>query len=312
MSRGNLRPGGAADSTTSARSAARRWSFAAVWATLALTAGPALADALDSRGHPFRSTASVGLWLIWVATLVAALVPRTVTLTLIRIVAPAAIVAAAWAAAATPSLGADDAVALVATTLAAAVAFAPAVGDEFVNGSSYGHERRLPLRAPAALLIGPIELIWTAVVAGAVAGPLLMAVGAWAAGTVALVLGWTAAWWGARSLHTLARRWLVFTPAGIVVHDQLAVVEAMLVLRNQVASLGPALADSRARDLTQGAPGLALELGTREPVAISPTPRRRWRGQDAVVSQDVTAVLFTPTRPGVVLVEAAARHFPVA
>jgi len=86
----------------------------------------------------------------------------------------------------------------------------------------------------------------------------------------------------------------------------------MLVLRNQVASIGPALADSTATDLTQGAPGLALELGTREPVAISPTPARQLRQRATVVSEDVTAVLFTPTRPGVVLAEAATRRFPVA
>jgi len=291
---------------------ARRWGFAVAWGSRALTAGPALADALDPRRDLFRSSASVGLWLIWVVTLGAALVPRTVTLTLVRIVAPAAVVAAAWAAVATPSLGLDDAVALVATTVAAAVAFTPAVGDEFVNGSSYGHERRLPLRAPGALLIGPIELTWVVAVAGAVAGPLLLADRAWIAGAVALVVGWPAAWWCARSLHALARRWLVFTPAGIVIHDPLSVVEAMLVLRNQVASIGPALADSTATDLTQGAPGLALELGTREPVAISPTPARQLRQRATVVSEDVTAVLFTPTRPGVVLAEAATRRFPVA
>jgi len=290
---------------------ARRWGFAVVWGSLALIAGPALADALGPTAPLFRSTASVGLWVVWSATLLAALVPRTVTLTVVRIVAPAAVVAAAWAALTTPTLGVDDAAALVATTLAAAIALAPAVGDEFVNGSSYGEERRLPLRAPGAFLLGPLEVLWVAVVAGAVAGPLLLAERQWVVGGIVVVLGWPIAWWGSRSLHALARRWLVFTPAGIVVHDQLAVVEAMLVLRNQVESVGPALADTTAKDLTQGAPGLALQLTTREPVAISPTPVRRLGERPTVVSEDVPAVLFTPTRPGVVLAEAAARRYPV-
>jgi len=152
---------------TNATTAARRWGLAAMWALVPLVAGPALAEALDPHSHLFRSTASVGLWLIWAATLVATLVPRTVTLTLVRIVAPAAAVATAWAAAATPSLGADDALALAITVATAALAFAPAVGDAFVNGSSYGDERRLPLRAPGVLLLGPIELTWAVVVAGA-------------------------------------------------------------------------------------------------------------------------------------------------
>ena len=301
MSRGNLRIG----------TLARRWGFAVAWGSLALTAGPALADALDPSRTTFRSTTSIALWVIWAVTLGAGLVPRTVTLTGVRIVAPAAVIAAAWAAAATPTLGVDDAVALVATTIAAAVALAPAVGDEFVNGSSYGHERRLPLRAPGAMLLGPIEVTWLVVVLGAVAGPLLLADQSWIAGGFLLVVGWPAAWWGSRSLHALARRWLVFTPAGVVLHDHLSVVEAMLVLRNVVASVGPALADSTAHDLTQGAPGLALEIQTREPVAISPTPRRQLRVRGTVVSEDVSAVLFTPSRPAVVLAEAADRGYRV-
>ena len=89
------------------------------------------------------------------------------------------------------------------------------------------------------------------------------------------LIGWPLAWWVVRSLHTLSRRWLVFTPAGVVLHDQLVVVEAMLVVRRQLASIAPALADTTARDLTLGAPGLALEVRMTEPLAISPTPARR-------------------------------------
>jgi hypothetical protein len=162
------------------------------------------------------------------------------------------------------------------------------------------------------LLLGPIEAVWMIVVAGVVAGPLLLGARSWVPGGIALAVGWPIAWLGARSLHLLARRWLVFTPAGIVLHDQLSVVEAMLVLRNQVAGLGPALADSTAKDLTQGAPGLALEIEIVGPLAISPTPVRHLRQRATVVSEDVTEVLFTPSRPGVVLGAAAARGYRVA
>ena len=34
------------------------------------------------------------------------------------------------------------------------------VGSDFVNGSSYGDERRVALRPPTALLVGPIEAVW--------------------------------------------------------------------------------------------------------------------------------------------------------
>ena len=103
---------------------------------------------------------------------------------------------------------------------------------------------------------------------------------------VALLVGWPVAWWGSRSLHTLSRRWLVFTPAGLVLHDQLVVVEAMLVVRRQLASIAPALADTTARDLTLDSPGLALEIRMTEPLAISPTPARRLRGEQPGVVSD--------------------------
>ncbi len=301
-----------ADAKTQVRVLLRKWSFALVWVTLPFTAGPALADTLDPRSPSFRTVVSVALWVVWGVTLVVALVPRTVTLTAIRIVAPASVAAVIWGAAVTPSVGPADLVAIVVTVLATAVALLPTTGDEYVNGSSYGDERRFPLRAPAALLLGPIELTWAAVVLGAVGGPLLLAAQVWALGALALLIGWPMAWWGSRSLHTLSRRWLVFTPAGVVLHDQLVVVEAMLVVRRQIASIAPALADSTARDLTLDSPGLALEIRMTEPLAISPTPARKLRGeQPGVVSTDVDAVLVTPTRPGVVLTEAARRRLPV-
>jgi len=301
-----------ADAKTQLRVLLRKWAFAVVWVTLPFTAGPALADTLDPRSPMFRTVVSVALWVVWGATLLAALVPRTVTLTAIRIVAPASVAAVIWGAAVTPSAGPADLVAIVVTAVATAVALLPTTGDEYVNGSSYGDERRFPLRAPLALLLGPIELAWAVVVVGVVGGPLLLAAQVWAVGALALLLGWPLAWWVVRSLHTLSRRWLVFTPAGLVLHDQLVVVEAMLVVRRQLASIAPALADTTARDLTLASPGLVLEIRMTEPLAISPTPARRVRGeQPGVVSTDVDAVLVTPTRPGVVLTEATRRRLPV-
>ena len=301
-----------ADAKTQLRVLLRKWAFAVVWVTLPFIAGPALADTLDPRSPMFRTVVSVALWVVWGATLLAALVPRTVTLTAIRIVAPASVAAVIWGAAVTPSAGPADLVAIVVTAVATAVALLPTTGDEYVNGSSYGDERRFPLRAPLALLLGPIELAWAVVVVGVVGGPLLLAAQVWAVGALALLIGWPLAWWVVRSLHTLSRRWLVFTPAGLVLHDQLVVVEAMLVVRRQLASIAPALADTTARDLTLASPGLVLEIRMTEPLAISPTPARRVRGeQPGVVSTDVDAVLVTPTRPGVVLTEATRRRLPV-
>jgi hypothetical protein len=278
------------------------------WALMALVMGPSVQAALDPRASLFRSVASAGLWLVWAATLTATLIPRTVTLTGVRIVAPAAVVAGVWAAAAAAHPGGRDVISVAYATVVAVVALAPAIGEVFVNRSAYGLERRLPLRAPGPLVLGPLELTWAAVVAGAAAGPLLLADRRWIVGAAALLVGWPVAVWASRSLHILSRRWLVFTPAGLVLHDQLAAVESVLVIRRHLASIGPALADHPAADLTVGAFGLALEVRLTEALPISPSPRRRLRSHDEVTTEEIDAFWFTPTRPGRVMTEATRRN----
>ncbi len=278
-----------------------------LWAVLPLTLGPALATALADTSRPVQLTASVGAWGVWAATLVATLVPRTLSLTAVRIVAPAAVAAAVWTA--IDGVGtASVAVAAASSALAAAAALWPGTADRFVDGSSYGDERRFPLRPPGPLLLGPIELAWAATVAGVVTGPLLLAAGATVAGIAALVVGLPVAAVAARALHALSRRWLVLVPAGVVVHDLLVLRDPSLLLRRQVRSLGPAPADTTATDLTANALGLALEVRLTEPVEIAPAGRFGLPSELTAV----TSVLVSPTRPGAVVRAAADRRLAVS
>ena len=174
-----------------------------VWAILPLTVGPALAAALADTSRPVQVTASAGAWAIWAATLVATLVPRTLSLTAIRIVGPAVLAAALW----TAIDGVDATEAAIAAASAAvvtAIVMWPGTADRFVDGSSYGEERRFPLRPPGQLLLGPIELAWVVAVAGVVTGPLLLAAGTTVGGAVALVVGVPAAR-GGRQHHEQRR-----------------------------------------------------------------------------------------------------------
>jgi hypothetical protein len=93
----------------------------------------------------------------------------------------------------------------------------------------------------------------------------------------------------------------------MVLHDPFALVEPVLVTRRSVASLGTAALDDGSVDATAGAPGLALGLELRDPLSIG----LKERGGRA--SRELTAVkvLFTPTRPGGLLQEAARRRYPV-
>ena len=279
------------------------WPARVAWLVLPLLTGPALGDALADASRPVQLVASVGAWALWLGVLIATLVPTTVSLTALRIAAPSAVVAAVAALVDTgASTGAV--VGLVAALAAALVALAPETAEAFVDGSSYGDERRMPLKVPIALLVGPAELAWVAVVAGVCAGPFLLAARQWVAGGLALAIGLPAAWWGVRVLHILARRWLVFVPTGLVVHDQLTLVDPVLLRRGVLRAVAPAPAGSEAFDLTGGASGLALELRLAEAVSLLPVARRRSPAE----LEDVTAVLVTPSRPGRVVAEARRRR----
>jgi hypothetical protein len=282
------------------------WPLRVLWAMLPLTSGAAFGASLDTTATPFRTTCTLALWAIWAVTLMASLVPRPSTLTVVRIVAPAAPLAAIWATAAGDVSTVSTIAALLSTLAAAAAALHPVTGDAFVDGSSYGNERRMALRPPGPLLLGPIELAWLAVVAGLAAGPLLLAAEQWVAGALALVVGAPVAGLSARALYGLARRWIVFVPNGLVLHDPMAVSDPVLLPRASMKRLGPAPADTGALDLTQGALGLALEIDLDDPVRLVQA-----KGGSAGEIEETTAILFTPSRPAALLTEAAKRRVPV-
>jgi hypothetical protein len=219
----------------------------------------------------------------------------------VRIVVPVSIVAVLLIG---PHDGFDlgDGVALAASILLTALCFLPAVGAVFLHGLAYGDEERVALRAPGALLLGPIEISWLVLVAAASVGPLLLAAQQWIAGVVAVVIGALLVVLLARALHELARRWLVFVPAGVVVHDPLGLGDPVLLVRARVQSFGPAPADSDATDLTMAAPGLALEIGLAQKTEM--VQRLGRSGSRPLVT---SALLVTPTRPGAAVAIAAER-----
>ena len=279
------------------------WVLRAVWAVLPFTAGPAFADALGGRSGPVQDVASLGLWAAWAVVLVATLVPHPVSLTVVRSAAPGAVTAALAAA-----LDASGSPLAVSTTaLAMAVALLPETGTAFVNGPAYPNERRFLLRAPTPLLVGVLGVVWASATAPLVAGPLLLAARQWVAGAVVLAAGVPLSVVLFRAMHGLSRRWLVFVPAGVVLHDHLALADPVLFRRQVVARIGPAPADTDALDLTQTAPGLGLELRLTEEVPVVRSRPGQRLGEPATPSR----VLFTPTRPGAVLREAAERGLPV-
>lgn len=280
------------------------WAVRLLWIALPFAAGPAFADALDGASAPVRNVATAGLWVSWAVVVVATFVLRPVGLTALRVVAPAALVALLAAAAG----GHTSVPGLVVAAVVVVMAMAPETASTFVNGAAYGNERRFPLRVPGPLLLGPLELAWALVVVGVCAGPLLLAAKQWAAGVLAVAVGLPVAWFLVRSLHTLSRRWAVLVPAGLVLHDPIALRDPVLFQRPVIEVLHPAPADSDSLDLTQRALGLTLELVLREKVPmtlVKPGARAGVEGASA-------RLLFTPARPGALLTAAAERRIASA
>lgn len=280
----------------------------AAW--LPVAAGSLYADALASASDDagFRSAVSAGLWGVFAAALAAMVLPGPLALTAVRVTVPANLAASVWALAVIDDrMWLSHGVALAAAAVAVVAVLHPAFGDAVTDASSYGAERRFLLRAPGPVLLTLVAPMWLLTCAGAAAGPLLLADRRWPAGAAATLIGWPAALLAGRALHRLARRWLVFVPAGLVVHDHLTLAQPVLLTRSEIASVGPAPAGAAdAADLTAAALGLALEVRLTGPAEL-PVVAGRHREK----ARAVNALLVSPSLPARVLAAAADRGIPV-
>ncbi len=282
-----------------------------IWASLAFTAGPAFADALSTRSEMVQRVDSAGLWLTWLAGLVVTFVASSASLTAIRVLGPATL-AAAVASALAGATGPTATIAVVAGLITTCVCLNREVADCYVNGSSYGDERRYLLRTPAPLLLGPAEAAVALVVAGIVGGPMLVSSGSWVLGAAAIVVGWPMALLSLRALHGLSRRWFVFVPAGVVVHDFTTLIDSLMVRRNEIATIGWASEPTAATDLTANSLGRVIQVSLTAPASLLPRPSRRPGSPAAVVEPiETNAVLITPARAHALLADAAGRHIAV-
>ena len=285
----------------------------AVAAWLAVGVGALWGDSVHSGLLPddgaARTTVIVALWLAYAVVLAALLLPGARALTVARIGVPAGAVELAITLASLDAGSAEASVivGLVAAALGTGILLQPAYAEAHVDAASYGDERRFLLRPPGPVLVALVVPMWALAVAGVAAGPLLLADRGWAAGIVAAAVGLPVAAFAAHSLFRLARRWLVFVPNGLVVHDHLAVAQPLPLSRRGVASIGPARAGTAATDLTAQAFGMALELRLAGPVKANVMTGRN-RSDERIL----TALLMSPSRPAAVLATAERRGLKIS
>lgn len=282
-----------------------------LWVLVPFTTGELIGHALQQADDPFQTAVSVAAWTAWTVMLVAIAVARPVTLTVGRLGTAGALAAALWAS--IELGGRDDADAVlillgVGTAALAAFAFhLPGVGDRFVDGISYGDEKRFLLRAPGPVLFVALVPASAIVIVGLTAGPLLLADEQWAVGAIVTLGGWAVAWFPLNALHRLTNRFLVFVPNGLVVHDPTVIREPVLFVTREIAGLAPAAPDTIATDLTNNALGLALELRLTSAVQIPVVT-----GRSETEEQTVRSLLLAPSRPGAVVTTALERGLPIA
>ena len=188
------------------------------------SAGVVIGTALSDATESFRTTVSVAAWIAWLVILLAIGVPRPDTLTIARVGTAGGLIGTLWAAwdvdaNHTDAGAATLAIGLVASIAAVATVTLPGVADRFLDGVSYGDERRFALRAPGPVLVVALIPSVLIVIVGLTAGPLLLAGERWVGGAIVTVVGFGVSWFPLNALHRLTNRFLVFVPNGLVVHD---------------------------------------------------------------------------------------------
>ena len=286
------------------------WLLRVAWVTLPLTAGPAASAAIDSWADAPRVAAAALLWLAWAAGLLATLAPRPPTLTALRVIAPAFVIAAILAA--IDGSGSTIAIvgALAATFVCAVLASGHDIASAAANSIAYGDEQRFPLRVPPALFLGPLPIARLLVAAGVVAPVLLLADGDLVLGLLALVVGGTLVFLLSRSLSSLSRRWAVLVPAGFVVVDPLTLADPVLFLREHVRHLAPeppVAAPPGVLDLRLGASAGSVSVRFDEEVELVRAARGRHGGETVETDEIRVAV----ARRDEMLTLAAGRRLPV-
>ncbi|HJL99279.1 MAG TPA: hypothetical protein QF846_06465, partial [Acidimicrobiales bacterium] len=156
--------------------------FLGVWAVTPFSLGAAIDSALTEDVIQRQMWASIAFWIVWGFVLGCSILRRPWGLTMMRVLAPAMLLAL-FAAHLYSRISTDIfVVAVVHTAVVSLLALLPETGNVMVDGISYGDEKRFLLRIPSAILIGPIALVWGVVILGAFAGPILVASGNWRLG----------------------------------------------------------------------------------------------------------------------------------
>lgn len=290
------------------------WSCRALWLSVPLLLGDLFTARLVGTSHTATVVWQVFLWGTWLVIGSASLVQLPRALTVVRMGVPLAPLVGIvfWSTANTSQRpGALGVAGVVVSLVVAAMVMSADLGADFIDGASYGDERRLGLNPPVFVLAGPVPVLWMLAAVPTIGSMVLLASARWGMGVVVAVIAIGGWWYGFRLLNRLSERCLVLVPAGITLVDPLSLAEPTLFRRDDIVRLGPAVVGADETpgvlDLTVGASGLVISVEFSRQLTVVPAPERR----QVAESVEITSVLIAPSRPGRLLDLAQQRRVAV-
>ena len=260
--------------------------------------GAGVGGLLDDRSAAVQVTGTTLAWAVWGTVVIASFISHPITLTVLRIGTPVVVGFMILDIFNQGTSGAQ--VIRVAVSIAVLLlSFSAEIGSIYVQGGAYGDEKRFALRPPV-VLIAPILLSTLVADLSIISLPLLIAAKNWTVAAVSLAGLYVSAKNLLPRIHLLSRRWLVFVPAGVVVHDEIVLSTNLMIRKQELSHIQLARDNSAAADLSALTWGVPLEFSFNKPLDISLTSigAKHLNTLSAIHAQ---SVLIATSRPGSVL-----------
>ena len=260
--------------------------------------GAEVGGLLDDRSDAVQITGTALAWAVWGVVVIASYISHPITLTVLRIGIPV-VTGFMIFVAVTQGFSGSQIISAAVSVAVLLLSFSAEIGGIYVQASAYGDEKRFALRPPV-VLVAPILLSTMVADLSIIALPLLVAARNWTVAAVALVSLYLSVRYLLPRIHLLSRRWLVFVPAGVVVHDEIVLSINLMIKKQDLAQVQLARDNSAAADLSALTWGVPLEFSFNKPldVALSSIGAKHLNSVSAI---HATSIIIAPSRPGAVL-----------
>jgi len=260
--------------------------------------GAEVGGLLDDRSDAVQITGTALAWAVWGVVVIASYISHPITLTVLRIGIPV-VTGFMIFVAVTQSFSGSQIICAAVSVAVLLLSFSAEIGGIYVQASAYGDEKRFALRPPV-VLVAPILLSALVADLSFIALPLLIAARNWSVAAVALVGLYLSVRYLLPRIHLLSRRWLVFVPAGVVVHDEIALSINLMIKKQDLVQIQLARDNSAAADLSALTWGVPLEFSFNKPLDVALTSIGA-KHLNSVSAIHATSIIIAPSRPGAVL-----------